>query len=156
MARFDSGRLFGDGVVYGETPDLERINLILDLSNADKLRLQPPREITNSVKAFNQPTTELIDKVKEVNEKEVSVSKLQKLLNDLTKQQDYAEALLDAIAPYTTNLTFAVPISATEVRAALIALEMDPNQVSFQDYVTLLRFQLDAAIQVANEQTSLI
>lgn len=73
-------------------------------------------------------------------------AKLQETASAMSLQVDQ---LLEQINKRAGKLTFQVPADETEVRAALVALQMDPNQVSYQDYVDLLRLQIKAGQESA-------
>jgi hypothetical protein len=126
---------------------------VSDLSITDKLKLRPPNSIDHRVETLDVTISEQADTTETTAS--TPAERLQKLLDDLAKQQIYAEAILDGIKPYAVNLTFAVPASSTEVRSALLALGMNPDKVSYEDYLRLLRLQLDISSQIAQEQTGL-
>jgi hypothetical protein len=130
---------------YGDDPPIK------DLSNQDKLKLRQPQGIDHQIETVDQETYV----PSPAQETETAEDRLQNLLSDLSKQEQYSEAIIENIKPYAIDLTFAVPESAIEIRAALIALDMNPEKINFQDYVELLRLQLDIAQQMAQEHTNL-
>ena len=80
-----------------------------------------------------------------------SEEQLQNLLVSCREQDAQVEQLLEKITQICGGLTFQVPVGATEVRAALISLNMNPNQVSYRDYLELLRLQLKLAQSMSTE-----
>lgn len=71
-----------------------------------------------------------------------------RLYSDACLLERHVEALLEAIRLRTQELKFAVPPDAIEVRSTLVALHMSPDYVSFDDYLSLLRAQIDIAEQL--------
>lgn len=68
-----------------------------------------------------------------------------KLLADADRLEEQTNHLLNHIHQQAQFLRFAVPDDDLALRAALLALQMDPDYLSFADYVDLLQLQLDLA-----------
>ena len=68
-----------------------------------------------------------------------------KLLADADRLEEQTNHLLNHIHQRAQFLRFAVPDDDLALRAALLALQMDPDYLSFADYVDLLQLQLDLA-----------
>ena len=75
----------------------------------------------------------------------------QKLLSDCDNMNNQCDQLLIQIGKMAVNLTFPVPAQALDVRAALTALGLDPNQMSYQDYVDLLKMQMALGRSMGNQ-----
>ena len=67
----------------------------------------------------------------------------QRLLDNCRNMSDQTDRLIVQIGKMAKPLTFTVPAEATEVRAALSSLGFDPNQMTYQNYVDLLKMQME-------------
>lgn len=113
--------------------------LTTELSEADRYQLEKRVELVfQSAPQVNMPeaTPTLVPKTATFEER------TEKLLDDCQNMRSQCDQLLVQIGKMAKDLTFPVPADALEVRTALASLGLNPNQMSYQDYVDLLKMQM--------------
>lgn len=121
------------------------------LSEADQAKLQPPNpprhQVNSTGAAFIQPPAP------EVETASTTEDRIKTLLDSATYIDNKVDELMEQLKKICKPLTFTVPKDQQEVRAAMVTLGMESDQVSYDDYVELLKLQLKLSHDAAAEMS---
>jgi len=73
------------------------------------------------------------------------VDQVERLGGDAALLMQHTQLLLDQISQRCTSLSFAVPVEDSATRSALLALHLNQDQMTYQNYQDLLQLQINLA-----------